>query len=74
VETRIVGAATWMVSNLLKDSCIILISVCSCVLFAVIVGVSIVFLVAWTYVIFGRPSVFCGAAGLPFSCPGVFVI
>jgi hypothetical protein len=26
------------------------------------------------YVIFGRPSVFCGATGLSFSCPGVFVI
>jgi Na+-translocating ferredoxin:NAD+ oxidoreductase RnfD subunit len=40
-----------IVSNLVKDSCTILISVCSCVLFAVIV-----------------------AAGLSFSCPGVFVI
>jgi hypothetical protein len=60
-----------IVSNLVKDSCIILISVCSFVLFAVIVGVSMVFLVAWAYVIFGRPSVFCGAAGLSFSCPGV---
>jgi hypothetical protein len=62
------------VSNLVKDSCIILISVCSCVLFAVIVGVSIVFMVAWAYFIFGHPSVFSGAAGLLFSCPGVFVI
>jgi hypothetical protein len=53
------------------DSCIILSSVCSYVLFAVIVGVSILFLVAWVYVIFSHPSVFCGA---PFSCPGVFVI
>jgi hypothetical protein len=34
------------------------------VLFAVIVGISIVFLVAWAGV----------AAGLLFSCPGVFVI
>jgi hypothetical protein len=56
-----------------KDSCIILISVCSCMLFAVIV-VLILFLVAWAYVIFGRPSVFCGGAGLSFSCPGLFVI
>jgi hypothetical protein len=63
-----------IVSNLMKDSCIILVSVCSCVPFAVIVGVLILFLVAWAYVIFGRPSVFCGAAGLSFSCPGVFVI
>jgi hypothetical protein len=43
-------------------------------LFAVIVAVSILFLVAWAYVIFGRPSVFCGAAGLLVYCPGVFVI
>jgi hypothetical protein len=57
-----------IVSNLVKDSCIILISVCSCVMFAVIVGVSILFLVAWTYVIF------CGAAGLSLSCLCVFVI
>jgi hypothetical protein len=63
-----------IVSNLVKDSCVILISVCSCVLLAVIVGVSILFLVAWAYVIFGRPSVFYGAAGLSFSCPDVFVI
>jgi hypothetical protein len=35
-----------IVSNLVKDSCFILISVCSCVLFAVVVGVSILFLVA----------------------------
>jgi hypothetical protein len=57
-----------------KDSCIILIGVCSCVLFAVIVGISILFLVAWACAIFAHPSVFCGAAGLSFSCPGVFVI
>jgi hypothetical protein len=63
-----------IVSNLVKDSRIILISVCSCVLFAVVVGVSILFLVACAYVIFGRPSVICGAAGLSFSCSGVFVI
>jgi hypothetical protein len=63
-----------IVSKLVKDSCIILISVCSCVLFAVIVDVSIVFLVSWAYVIFGRPSVFCGAVGLPFSYPDVFAI
>jgi hypothetical protein len=63
-----------IVSKLVKDSRIILISVCSRVLFAVIVGVSILFLVAYAYVIFGRPSVFCGAAGLSFSCPGVSVI
>jgi hypothetical protein len=63
-----------IVSNRVNDSCIILFGVCSCVLSAVIVGVSIVFLVAWAYVVFGRPSVFCGAAGLSFSYPGVFVI
>jgi hypothetical protein len=40
-----------IVSKLVKDSCIILISLCSCVLFVVIVGVPIVFLVAWAYVI-----------------------
>jgi hypothetical protein len=62
-----------IVSNLVKDSCIILINVCYCVLFAVIVGVLILFLVAWVYVSFGRPLVFCGAAGLSFPCPGVFV-
>jgi hypothetical protein len=56
------------------DSCIILISVCSFVLFAVIVGFSTVFLVARAYLIFGRSSVFCGAAGFPFPCPSVFVI
>jgi hypothetical protein len=61
-------------SNRVKDSCIILIGVCPCMLFAVIVGVSILFLVAWAYVIFSHPSVFCGAAGLSFSCPGVFLI
>jgi hypothetical protein len=49
-----------------------LISVCSCVLFAVIVGVSIVFLVASSYVIFGLPSVFCGAAGF-FSLVPVYL-
>jgi hypothetical protein len=63
-----------IVSNLVKDSCIILISVCSFMLILVIVGVSILFLVAWAYVIFGRPSVFCCAVGFSFSCPGVFVI
>jgi hypothetical protein len=61
-------------SKVVKDSCIILINACPFVLFAVISGVSILFLVAWAYVIFGRPSVFCGAAGFSFSCPGVFVI
>jgi hypothetical protein len=34
-----------IVSNLVKNSCIIWISVCSCVLFAVIVGISILLLV-----------------------------
>jgi hypothetical protein len=52
------------------NACISSISVCSCVLFAVIVGVSVLFLMAC----FGRPSVFCGAAGLSFPCPGVFAI
>jgi hypothetical protein len=42
-----------IVSNLVKDSCIILINGCSCVLIAVIVGVSILFPVAWAYVNFG---------------------
>jgi hypothetical protein len=63
-----------IISNLAKDSCIILNSVCYCVLFAVIVGVSLLSLLAWAYTIFGSPSVFCGAAGLPFSCQGVFLI
>jgi hypothetical protein len=63
-----------IVSTIVKDSYIILISACFCVLFVVIFGVSILFLVAWAYVIFGRPSVFCGASGLSFSCPSVFVI
>jgi hypothetical protein len=63
-----------IVSNLVKYSYVILTSVCSCVLFGVIVGVSILFLVAWAYVIFGCPSVVCGAAGFSLSCPTVFVI
>lgn len=61
-------------SNLVKDSCVTLISVCSCVLFGVNVGVSIVFLVVCAYVIIGRLSVFCGVEGISFSCLGVFVI
>jgi hypothetical protein len=40
----------------------------------VIVDVSILFPVAWPYVIFVRPSVFCGARRLSFSCPLLFVI
>jgi hypothetical protein len=40
-----------IISNLVKDSCIVLIIVCFCMLFAVIVGGSILFLVAWAYVI-----------------------
>jgi hypothetical protein len=63
-----------IVSNLVKDSCTILISVCSCVLFAVIVGISLLFMVAWAYVIFSRPSVLCGCAGHLFSCRSVYVI
>jgi hypothetical protein len=63
-----------IVPNLVKDSCIILISICSFVLILVIIGFSTLFLVAWAYVIFGRPSVFCCAAGLSFSCPGLYVI
>jgi hypothetical protein len=63
-----------IVPNLVKDSCIIFISVCSYVLFAVIIGVSILFLIAWACVIFIRPSVFCGVAGPSFSCLDVFVI
>jgi NADH:ubiquinone oxidoreductase subunit 3 (subunit A) len=42
--------------------------VCPCMLFAVIVDVSILFLAAWAYVIF------CGAAGFLLSYPGVYVI
>jgi hypothetical protein len=38
-----------IVLNLVKDSCISLIKGCSCVLFAVIVAVSILSLVAWAY-------------------------
>jgi hypothetical protein len=49
-------------------------SVCSCVLFTVIIGISILFPVAWAYVIFDRPSLFSGTAGFYFSCPGVFVV
>jgi hypothetical protein len=63
-----------IISNLAKVSCIILISVFSFVLFAVIVGFSILFLIARAYAIFGRPSVFYGDAGLSFSCPGVFEV
>jgi hypothetical protein len=53
-----------IVSKLMKNFCIILISAYSCVLFAVIVGILVLSLVAWAYVIFGR------GAGLLFSCPG----
>jgi hypothetical protein len=63
-----------IISNLLKDSGIILISVYFSVLFVVIVDVPILFLVAWAYVVFGRPSVFSGASGLSFSCTSIFVI
>jgi hypothetical protein len=62
-----------IVLNLVKDSCISLINVCSCVLFAVIVGVSILFIVAWAYPTVGRHSVFCGAVGLSFSYTDTFV-
>jgi hypothetical protein len=50
-----------------------LISVCSCVLFAGIFGVSILFLVVWAYVIFILPSVAWGTAGLSLSCLCIFV-
>jgi hypothetical protein len=63
-----------IVSDLVMDSGIILITVGSCVLFAVIVGVSILFLAASACIILGRHSVFCGSARLSFSCSGVFVI
>jgi hypothetical protein len=43
------------------------------VLFAVIVGVSMLFLVAWAYITFGHPSVFCDA-GLSLFCLGEFVM
>jgi hypothetical protein len=46
----------------------------SCVLLAVIVGLSLLFVVTSTYVIFGHPTVFSGAAGLLFSCRDVCVI
>jgi hypothetical protein len=55
-----------IVSNRVKASCIILINVCFCVLFAKIVRVSILFLLSWTYDIFGLPSVFWHAPGLSF--------
>jgi hypothetical protein len=63
-----------IISNLVKDSYIDLISVCSCMLSTVIVGLSVLFLVAWAYVVFSRRSVFCGATRLSFSCPGVYGI
>jgi hypothetical protein len=63
-----------IVSNFVKDFCVILISVCLCVLFNAIVGVSILFLVAWVYVIFCPPSMFCDAAELSFPYSLVFVI
>jgi hypothetical protein len=44
------------------------------VLFPVTLDVSILYLVAWAYVILGRPSVFCGASGFSFSCRGLFVM
>jgi hypothetical protein len=59
--------------NRVKNSCINLINVCSGMLFAEIFVVSVQFLLAWTYVIFDLPSVFLGAAGLSFSCLGIFV-
>jgi hypothetical protein len=62
-----------IVSNHVKDSCISLINVCSCELFAEIFCVSVPLPAAWAYVIFGLPSVFYGATGLSFSCLGVFV-
>jgi hypothetical protein len=63
-----------IVSNLVKESCIILNSECSCVLCVVIDGVSILFLVPWACVIFGPPSVSCRAARLSSSSPEVFVM
>jgi hypothetical protein len=42
-------------------------------LFAEIFVASVLFLLAWAYVIFDLPSVFFGAAGLSFSCLGIFL-
>lgn len=42
-----------IISKLVKDPCILVSSVCFCVLFSVIIEVSIPHLVAWAYVIFG---------------------
>jgi hypothetical protein len=62
-----------IVSNHVKDSCIILINVCSCGLFAEIF---------WRFHTtsgrldvchFRHSSVFCGAAGLSFPCLDIFV-
>jgi hypothetical protein len=50
-----------IVSNRVKNSCIILINVCSCVLFAESFHVSILHLIACEYVIFGPPSDVWGA-------------
>jgi hypothetical protein len=49
-----------VVSNRVRDSCIF-------VLFSAIVGVPALFLAAWVYGIFGRPSVSSDAAGPSLS-------
>lgn len=62
-----------IVSNRVKNSSISLINMLSFVLFAEIFVVSILFLIAWAYMISDLPSVYCSAAWLSSSCLGVFV-
>jgi hypothetical protein len=57
----------------MKVSCIGLINVCSYVVFAEIVGVSILFLIAWAYAIFCLPSVVWDEARFPFPRLDIFV-
>jgi hypothetical protein len=61
------------VSNRVKDSCITLINVFSYVLVADIFGISILFPVAWAYVISDLLLAFCGTVGFSYSCLGIFV-
>jgi hypothetical protein len=63
-----------IVPKFVKYSCIILIDVCSRVLFAMVADVSILLLVAWVYVTFGPPSGFLWCCSTFISCSGVFVI
>jgi hypothetical protein len=59
-------------SNSVKDSCIICINMCSCMLFAEILDASVQFLVTWTCDILGLSDVW-GASELSFAWLGVFV-